>query len=71
MNERCAICGARIRSNRSRTYCTRHYWKLRRLAEKPRFELEQLVAETEHTRKLVAIVLGHERTDEDVADLQR
>ena len=67
----CAICGARIRSTRSKTFCTRHYWRLRRLAKKPRFELDELAAEADHTKKLIAMVLDAEPTDEEVADLQR
>ena len=67
----CAICGARIRWTRSKTYCARHYWRLRRLATKPRFELDELAVEADNTKKLIAIVLDAEPTDEDVADLQR
>jgi len=71
MNGKCAVCGKRIRWSRSKTYCTRHYWKLRRLAEKPRWELEGLATESDNTKKLIAIVLDGQRNDGDVADLQR
>ena len=71
MMAKCVVCGARIRWTRSRTYCVRHYWKLRRLSKRPRFELDEMAAEADNTKKLIAIVLDTEPTDEDVADLQR
>ena len=71
MNARCTVCGVRIRWKRSKTYCSRHYWRLRRLAEKPSFELHEMAAEADNTKKLIAIVLDDEPSDDVVADLQR
>ena len=71
MNARCVVCDAPIRWTRSRTYCSRHYWRLRRLADKPRFELEQIAVEADHTKTLIGIVLDDERSQIDVAEPQR
>lgn len=70
MNGRCAICGVHIRSKRSKTYCTRHYWKLRRLSEMSEVELQQIIDKTEDTRRTIIVVLG-KRTDDDVVEVQR
>ena len=71
MNGRCVICGKRFHSNRSRTYCARHYWRLRRLGEKAEWELQRIAEEADHTKQIIAIVLDKQRTEDDVADLQR
>jgi hypothetical protein len=71
MTGKCVVCGTRIRWTRSKSYCVRHYWRLRLLSKKPRFELDELAAEADNTKKLIAIVLDAEPTDDDVADLQR
>lgn len=64
---RCSICGERLHWTRSRSFCTSHYWRLRRLREKPRFELQRLAREAECNKRLIEIVLD-EPTQEAVAD---
>ena len=71
MMARCVVCGGRCTATRSSTYCNRHYWQRRRLLEKPAWELTRLVADTEFTKRLIAIVLEEQRNQNDVADLQR
>lgn len=71
MNDRCAICGGRIRGKRSRTYCAKHYWKHRRLAEKSDWELQRVEEEAEHTKRIVERVRTEKVIDGDVAELQR
>lgn len=71
MNGRCVVCGKRMWWTRSRRYCARHYWRLRRLGEKSQCELERLAAEADHTKKLIAIILDTEASGDDVAELQR
>jgi hypothetical protein len=38
---------------------------------KPAWDLTRMVADTEFTKRLIAIVLDEQRNQEDVADLQR
>ena len=71
MNGKCAVCGKHLRWTRSRTFCNRHYWRLRRLAEKADWELQRVAEEADHTKRLVAIVIEEQRRAHDVADLQR
>ena len=71
MNERCVVCGERCATKRSRTYCSSHYWQRRRLLQLPTWELTQLVADTQLTTKLIAIILEEQRNQNGVADLQR
>ena len=71
MNAACVVCGIRIRWKRSKTYCSRHYWQRRRLLDKPTWALDRIVADTEFTKRLIAIVLEEQRSQDDVADLQR
>ena len=68
---KCVVCGARCTTTRSSTYCNRHYWQRRRLLEKPTWELDRLVADTEFTKRLIAIVLEEQRNGNDVAEVQR
>jgi hypothetical protein len=71
MIARCAVCGVRFLVRRSRTYCNRHYWRLRRLGEKAPWELERLAREAEYTKTLISILHGEQPIENGVADLQR
>ncbi len=71
MNARCVVCGERCATKRSRKYCSTHYWQRRRLLERPTWELERVIEESELTKKLIAIILDEQCTEGDVADLQR
>jgi hypothetical protein len=44
---------------------------LRYLATKPDWELHRLVAEADHTKRLITMALDVQRTDGDVAEMLR
>ena len=68
MNGKCAVCGKHLRWTRSRTFCNRHYWRLRRLAAKAEWELQRVAVEADHTKHLVAIVIAEQRKAHHVAE---
>ena len=57
MLSRCVICGRWYTPRKSRTFCERHYWQIRRLREKTREQLVALEQEAELTKACIAAAL--------------
>lgn len=69
---RCRVCGRFYAPSRSRIYCDSHYWRVWRLRQKSRIELDRVLEQVEETKACVeAAIAPIEDDDGAVAPSQQ
>jgi hypothetical protein len=63
MMAKCVVCGRFYQPGRSRTYCDPHYWRVWRLQQKSRVELERVLATVEDKKACVEAALAPPEDD--------
>ena len=61
---RCRVCGRFYEPGRSRTYCDPHYWRVWRLQQKSRVELERVLDEVEDKKACVEAAMTPTEDDD-------
>ena len=61
---RCRVCGRFYEPSRSRTYCDPHYWRVWRLQQKSRHELERVLEGVEDTKACVEAAMAPPEDDD-------
>jgi hypothetical protein len=65
MMARCRVCGRFYTPVRSRTYCDPHYWRVWRLRQKTRIELERVLEDVRATKACVEAAMAPSENDND------
>jgi hypothetical protein len=64
MMARCRVCGRFYTPSRSRTFCDPHYWRVWRLRQKSRFELERVLEEVDDKKACIEAALAPPEDDD-------